>query len=241
MTNIGKHILKLRQQKNMTQDDLAERLFVTRQTVSNYETGKSRPDVEMLMRIAEVLETDIQSILYGPAEPVSRMPAAVRFAIGFSASLLFFLLWRILTPITLELRSLRFLTGPYIAVSILLKPLFYLFSGWTLCQLVAVVINKPYNLPFWTTYVRRVLLALLIVWLILVLWFSTELLWDTYRALIASGPYTSSIKTPLGLQNFLLRLYAGAGNPFGLHTNPGIFSFLGASLWICGFPAKKQP
>ena len=56
MRDIGKNIRDLRIQRNMTQDELAEKLFVTRQTVSNYETGKSRPDIEMLERIAEVLE-----------------------------------------------------------------------------------------------------------------------------------------------------------------------------------------
>ena len=45
MRDIGKNIRLLRQQKIMTQDELAEALFVTRQTVSNYETGRSRPDV----------------------------------------------------------------------------------------------------------------------------------------------------------------------------------------------------
>ena len=45
MRDIGKNIRQLRTAKNMTQDELAEKLFVTRQTVSNYEPGKSRPDV----------------------------------------------------------------------------------------------------------------------------------------------------------------------------------------------------
>ena len=66
MRDIGKNIKLLRQQKNMTQDELAEALFVTRQTVSNYETGRSRPDVEMLLKIAEVLNADANTVLYGP-------------------------------------------------------------------------------------------------------------------------------------------------------------------------------
>ena len=41
MANIGKNIRRLRNSKHMTQDDLAEKLFVSRQTVSNYETGGS--------------------------------------------------------------------------------------------------------------------------------------------------------------------------------------------------------
>lgn len=41
MTNIGKNIRILRTEKKMTQDELAEKLFVSHQTVSNYERGGS--------------------------------------------------------------------------------------------------------------------------------------------------------------------------------------------------------
>lgn len=41
MANIGKNIRLLRSAQNMTQDQLAEALHMTRQTVSNYETGVS--------------------------------------------------------------------------------------------------------------------------------------------------------------------------------------------------------
>lgn len=41
MRDIGKNIRDLRQQSHLTQEELAERLFVTRQTISNYENGVS--------------------------------------------------------------------------------------------------------------------------------------------------------------------------------------------------------
>ena len=66
MRDIGKNIRSLRIRKGMTQEQFAEKLFVTRQTVSNYETGKSRPDIEMVIQIAQVLETDANTVLYGP-------------------------------------------------------------------------------------------------------------------------------------------------------------------------------
>ena len=81
MRDIGKNIKLLRQQKNMTQDQLAEALFVTRQTVSNYETGRSRPDLEMLLKIAEVLEADANTVLYGPPIPKSRKEAYIKTAV----------------------------------------------------------------------------------------------------------------------------------------------------------------
>ncbi len=68
MENLGKNIRLLRVQRKMSQDQLAEALHVTRQTVSNYETGRSRPDVEMLTTLAAALDADVKEILYAPAD-----------------------------------------------------------------------------------------------------------------------------------------------------------------------------
>lgn len=72
MRDIGKNIKSIRQSKGMTQDAMAEALFVTRQTISNYENGRSRPDLDMLLKIAEILETDVNTIIYGPPIPQSK-------------------------------------------------------------------------------------------------------------------------------------------------------------------------
>ena len=65
MATVAKHIRALRTARGMTQEELAEKLFVTRQTVSSWENGKSRPDVETLETIAEALETDVMALIYG--------------------------------------------------------------------------------------------------------------------------------------------------------------------------------
>lgn len=69
MRDIGKNIRDLRQQKHLTQEELAEQLFVTRQTVSNYENGRTRPDVDQILRLAEIFDTDANAVLYGPPVP----------------------------------------------------------------------------------------------------------------------------------------------------------------------------
>ena len=63
MRDLGKRLRARRIELHMTQDELAARLFVTRQTVSNYERGTSEPDLDTLRRIAEVLRTDVDSLL----------------------------------------------------------------------------------------------------------------------------------------------------------------------------------
>lgn len=63
---IGNNIKKLRTAQGLTQDQLAERLFVTRQTISSWERAASRPSLEQLEAIAAALGEDVTTLLYGP-------------------------------------------------------------------------------------------------------------------------------------------------------------------------------
>lgn len=53
----------LRKQKGITQEELAARLNVVRQTVSKWEKGLSVPDSELLIRLAEALEVPVSQLL----------------------------------------------------------------------------------------------------------------------------------------------------------------------------------
>lgn len=66
--SIAKHIRSLRKRAGLTQEELAQRLYVTRQTVSLWELGKTRPDVETLQAIADCLGVDLLQVLYGPEQ-----------------------------------------------------------------------------------------------------------------------------------------------------------------------------
>ena len=65
MNIVGNSIKKLREERGMTQDELAEKLNVTRQAVSNWETGKTQPDIETLTRLAEIFDVSVERIIYG--------------------------------------------------------------------------------------------------------------------------------------------------------------------------------
>ena len=60
---LGENIKKLRKEKGFTQEELAARVHVVRQTVSKWEKELSVPDAQMLKRIAEVLETEVSTLL----------------------------------------------------------------------------------------------------------------------------------------------------------------------------------
>ena len=53
----------LRKAAGLTQEQLAERLFVTRQTVSAWETNRAQPDLETLERIAAALGAEVTEVI----------------------------------------------------------------------------------------------------------------------------------------------------------------------------------
>ena len=59
-------ILGLREKSGMSQDELAERLFVTRQAVSRWETGKTTPDIETLKNLSKLFNVSINTLLGSP-------------------------------------------------------------------------------------------------------------------------------------------------------------------------------
>lgn len=65
MSIVSNSIKKLREERGMTQDELAEKLNVTRQAVSNWETGKTQPDIETLTQLAEIFDVSVERIIYG--------------------------------------------------------------------------------------------------------------------------------------------------------------------------------
>ena len=60
--NLGNNIKQLRQQKNMTQEQIAEKLGVTYQAVSKWETNANTPDISLLPAIASLLGVSIDAL-----------------------------------------------------------------------------------------------------------------------------------------------------------------------------------
>lgn len=60
---IGENIKKYRRRKGMSQEELAVKLHVVRQTVSKWEQALSVPDAEVLMRMASLLEVSVSTLL----------------------------------------------------------------------------------------------------------------------------------------------------------------------------------
>ena len=65
MNKVNSMIKRLRLEKNLNQEQLAEHLHVTRQAVSNWENGKTQPDIETLTQIAEYFNVSVEYLIYG--------------------------------------------------------------------------------------------------------------------------------------------------------------------------------
>ncbi len=63
LIGIGLSISQLRKEKGLTQMDIADKLFVSHQAVSNWERGETMPDIAKLPVLAEILEVSIDKIL----------------------------------------------------------------------------------------------------------------------------------------------------------------------------------
>lgn len=63
MSNLSQNIRKYREQKSMSQEELAQKLYVTRQTISNYENGKTEPDLDRIEEMAVLFDVDVQELL----------------------------------------------------------------------------------------------------------------------------------------------------------------------------------
>ncbi len=69
MNIISKYLQLLRKSNNYTQDDLAEKLGISRQAVSKWETGMTIPDLEVLLKISKIYDITINDILEPKIQP----------------------------------------------------------------------------------------------------------------------------------------------------------------------------
>ncbi|MGX7163097.1 helix-turn-helix domain-containing protein [Enterococcus massiliensis] len=71
--NIGKIIKEHRKENDLTQEQLAQQFFVTRQLVSKWETGKSYPDLDQVVKLSEFFDLPLDYLLKDDQEMVSEL------------------------------------------------------------------------------------------------------------------------------------------------------------------------
>ncbi len=191
MRDIGKNVRAARTAKNLTQDELAERLHTTRQTVSNYETGRSRPDVEMLMQIADALGVEVTELLYGVEVPPDRKRELRKFWISAAVFGGLTLAISLLLPVLREeaQRTFRGILGIF-TLSYFMHYLMF-GIGWSTVQGAELFLGAKPIRAAWKRWARvgvlaaaaLFLLPMTLIWLAAVLGkFGVEVTWPGYSA-----------------------------------------------------------
>lgn len=64
MNKFPEQLKQLRKNNQMTQDDLAEKLFVTRQAISKWESGDSTPDLTNLIKLTDIFNVSMDTLVF---------------------------------------------------------------------------------------------------------------------------------------------------------------------------------
>ena len=233
MRDVGKNIKKLREAKGMTQEALSEALFVTRQTVSNYETGRSRPDVDMLVSIAEILGVDVNTLIYGPPASEKKKQALRRLFIALGIFVLLLAAYIIVAPYAKQAANFRYNFFPAYCRELLLEPLMMFVFGWVLMQGVGILMGtEPLKKP-WVKYGRIALIVLFVFLAAELIPFFCRQAYDAIQLFKLRGQsYSySSHYPPVPLLKQILMLTINC---------PAIYTLLGALAWLFGRPKNKK-
>ena len=154
MNDVARNIRRYREQKKLTQDELAERLHVTRQAVSNWETGKNHPDLDMLSSLAQALDLELTDLFYGKRQEYPRFQKkAVIWVIALGTIALFALIDGLfIAPYLLRLQARTFNSQPRMINELVVLPVCCLAFGMLLPALVSLWRNVQLDnsaLAYW--------------------------------------------------------------------------------------------
>lgn len=70
---IGNQIKKYRESLKLSQEDLADKIFVTRQTISNWETNKNYPDIKSISLLCNLFDVSLDQFIEGDIEEMKKI------------------------------------------------------------------------------------------------------------------------------------------------------------------------
>lgn len=172
MNDIMKNIKRLRQKRGLTQEELGSKLHVTRQAVSNWETGKNQPDIELLKSLAEAFEVDVTELLYAPKPDVDRQKRIITAAVF---CVLTVAAWAVYIPLekwVIAWKNSHYDLIPSLICIWVLKPLAYLLTGTAAAALLHIWVNiRPKTRIRWGMLIVGTAICLLYIVLFLWYWY----------------------------------------------------------------------
>ena len=149
MNRIGKNIKKARSEKGYTQEQLAQKLCVTRNTISNYETGHSNPDIEMLQLLAEALKTDPNTLIYGEKKEQSTDQ-------GWRKEVLKRVIWLVIAGLMMVISSSLIRYGNDLTKDTFIVPSWVWWLGLVSYPAAYVIIGEQIMALLWRAYGKEI-------------------------------------------------------------------------------------
>ena len=199
MNDLAKNLKYYRIQKGMSQESLAAKIFVTRQTISNYENGKSEPNLDTISKLAEVLEVRQEDLL----NISEKTKWDIKLLIGFGICIIF---WFLLLYGYIQLNVWTMETYNYTArlAMTAIQPYGYILLIILTCCLGIELIRKKYRLSiefFQNKIVRYTIYALFIIFVFSSIIFLTLAIynvfdyWSWEKANPMGGTYSPVLNT----------------------------------------------
>lgn len=69
---LGKQIRRYRTEANLSQEEFADKVFVSRQTISNWENDKSYPDIKSLVLMSEIFHVSLDTLIKGDLDRMKK-------------------------------------------------------------------------------------------------------------------------------------------------------------------------
>lgn len=230
--SIGANIKQLRVQKNLSQEDLASVLFVTRQTLSNYETGRSKPDIDMLQKISAALDTDLSCLLYGNSHTPEKKKPRKETVFQISLFAVLGLVSLILYTVTKSLQTNRLNPVSHILVRLIFIPLSMAALGSALLQTIDFFLGIQEPSHLCKKVGKIVTISILVINLIITLpyiIFCIAILFQSLSGADSIAMFFPSIPVYEEVAFFFLSI---------MYKFPFVYILAGMALWIF-FQNKK--
>lgn len=146
LNKISNFIKTKRKELGLTQEELAQKLFVTEKAISRWETGRGTPDISLLIPLAKILNVDVSELLNGENKieeviKYDELNKKYKFNLPFKLIILFYIL-----SILTFLIYLRFEYDPHIELNYFIRLILIIISS------VFIIIG---NLIYSNNYVEK--------------------------------------------------------------------------------------
>ena len=101
--NLGSQIKRYRNELHLSQEELAEKIFVSRQSVSNWENDKTYPDIKSLLLLSELFSVSLDTLIKGDLEIMKKEIDAQELAVFQKDSIIFSILFAVMVIATAPL------------------------------------------------------------------------------------------------------------------------------------------